>query len=765
MPEETPSASIADLTTLDQSVLSSAGSVGRYRLRQRLGEGGMGEVWLAEQTEPVRRQVALKVIKAGMDSAQVIARFAAERQALALMDHPAIARVFDGGVTPQGRPFFAMEYVRGEPITTYCDRHRLSTEDRLALFLELCEGVQHAHHKGIIHRDLKPSNVLVTIQGDRPAPKIIDFGVAKATARQLTDQVLLTELGTPIGTAEYMSPEQAEMGALDIDTRTDVYALGVTLYELLTGALPFASRELRAAGPTEIHRIIREKEPKRPSTRVTELALESAEAARNRDTEPRRLAGRLRGDLDWITMKALEKDRTRRYGSASEMAADIRRHLANEPVLAGPPSVFYRARKFWQRHRVGVAASAALLALFVALSVVTSIQAVRIARERDRANEEARAKEQIAGFMKQLFKVSDPSQARGSTVTAREILDEGLRTIDVTLGDQPALRAELTSEMGEVYDSLGLYVEAERLKRQAVALRRQALGPEHLKTLVDTRTLAALLDIRFGRHEEAAELLVPTLATAKRALGGDHDETLKIESALATALSGERREREAESLFLDVVDRRKRLSGADHPATLVALNNLSGLYHAQERYEDSARLDAEILEARRRTLGETHPQTIDAMNNLAYCLIALKRYDEARGVLERAIALGEKVWGVTHPQFGLLLHTRGELAAARGDLKAAEADLLRALQSYDRREYANYRPLALYELAQVEARLGKTDPAIGHLERALATGYRPSGSAPPFSEDPKLASLRAHPRFEALAAGAGEPTRTGRAPE
>ena len=751
MPEDTPSPSITERTTLEQAVVTSAGSMGRYRLLQRLGEGGMGEVWLAEQTEPVRRQVALKVIKAGMDSAQVVARFEAERQALALMDHAAIARVFDGGVTPQGRPFFAMEHVRGEPVTTYCDRHRLSTEDRLALFLELCEGVQHAHQKGIIHRDLKPSNILVTIQGDRPVPKIIDFGVAKATARQLTDQALLTELGAPIGTAEYMSPEQAEMGALDIDTRTDVYALGVTLYELLTGALPFASRELRAGGPTEIHRIIREKEPPRPSTRVTQLARESAEAARNRDTEPRRLAGRLRGDLDWITMKALEKDRTRRYGSASEMAADIRRHLAHQPVLAGPPRALYRARKFWQRHRVGVAASAALVLLFVAFSVVTSIQAVRIARERDRANEEARAKEQIAGFLKQLFQVSDPSQARGSTVTAREILDEGVRKIEVTLGDQPALRAELTSEMGEVYDSLGLYVEAVRLKRQALALRRQVLGPDHGKTLADTRMLAALLDIRFRRGQEAEGLLVPALAVAKRALGADHDETLKIESALATALSGQRRQEEAEPLFLDVLDRRRRAFGSDHPATLVALNNLSGLYHARERHEDSLRLDREILEARRRTLGEDHPQTIDALNNLAYSLTALKRHDEARAVLERAIGLGEKVWGVNHPQYGLLLHTRGELAAAMGDLAGAEPDLLRALQAYDQREYATYRPLALYELAQVSARLGKTEAALGFLERALDQGYAPTGSAPPFVEDPQLASLRAHPRFEALA--------------
>jgi eukaryotic-like serine/threonine-protein kinase len=363
-------------------------TIGPYRLLELVGEGGMGDVWLAEQTRPVHRRVALKVIKAGMDTAQVVTRFEAERQALALMDHPAIARVFDAGATAQGRPYFVMEYIRGESITGYASRHRLSIHDRIDLFLQVCEGVQHAHQKGIIHRDLKPSNVLVTLQDDRPVPKIIDFGVAKAMTRSLTERTLHTEFGALVGTPEYMSPEQAEMSDLDVDTRTDVYALGAILYELLTGALPFDGKALRVKPLDEVRRTIRELEPLRPSTRVTTLARTEPVS---RACDPATLARELRGDLDWITMKALEKDRTRRYGSASDLAADLRRHLANLPVLAGPPSTAYRIQKFVRRHRVGVAAAAGTLTLLIAFAVTMAFQAQRIARERDRANREAAA--------------------------------------------------------------------------------------------------------------------------------------------------------------------------------------------------------------------------------------------------------------------------------------------------------------------------------------------------------------------------------------
>jgi serine/threonine protein kinase len=368
-----------------ESSLRAANHIGPYRIVRKLGEGGMGTVFEAEQTEPVARRVALKLIKLGLDTEEVIARFNSERQALALMDHPNIARVLDAGSTPEGRPYFVMEYVKGIAVTNYCDSQRLDVRARLELFIKICEGVQHAHQKGIIHRDLKPSNVLVTLRDDELEPKIIDFGVAKATGRRLTDTPTHTGFGQVIGTPAYMSPEQAEMSALDIDTRADVYSLGVILYELLVGTLPFAPEQMRGLDFDEVRRRIREDAPPIPSTRTTTLGARGAEVAvSRRAANPAMLKRQLRGDLDWIVMKALEKDRTRRYPSASELASDIRRHLEDRPVQAGPPGGIYRLRKFVDRHRAAVVAVAAALLVLVGFTVTVTLQSIRLARERDR---------------------------------------------------------------------------------------------------------------------------------------------------------------------------------------------------------------------------------------------------------------------------------------------------------------------------------------------------------------------------------------------
>lgn len=386
--------------------LDTPDKIGPYRILGPLGEGGMGVVYLAEQTKPIHRRVALKIIKLGMDTKQVIARFEAEREALALMNHPNVAKVFDAGTTDLGRPYFVMEHVPGIPITDYCDKHRLTTAERLRLYIDVCNAVQHAHQKGIIHRDLKPSNVLVAVQDEKPVCKVIDFGVAKATQHRLTEQTLFTEQGQLIGTPGYMSPEQAEMTALDVDTRTDIYSLGVMLYELLAGALPFENKALLQGGLLEIQRIIREVEPAKPSTRLSSMGAKSATIAHKRNTEARTLVRQLRGELDWIAMKALEKDRTRRYDTASALASEIQRFLSNEPVLAGPPGAGYRLRKFVRRNRTAVSLVSAIFLLvlwfanFALRQAMTAIEQEKRAfrAERSADSERGKATDALAGL-------------------------------------------------------------------------------------------------------------------------------------------------------------------------------------------------------------------------------------------------------------------------------------------------------------------------------------------------------------------------------
>jgi hypothetical protein len=352
-------------------------AIGRYRLIEAIGEGGFGRVFRAEQREPVRREVALKIIKLGMDTRQVIARFEAERQALAMMDHPGIARVFDAGATANGRPYFVMELVRGVPITQFCDANRLRARERLELFIRVCGAVQHAHQKGVIHRDLKPSNILVTLHDGEPTPKVIDFGIAKATSARLTERTLYTEFRQFVGTPEYVSPEQAEMGGLDVDTRADVYSLGVLLYELLVGKTPFDPDQLRSGGFPALQRLIRESDPPRPSTRYSTLGAERSPIARNRGEDPDRFGRMLRGDLEWVVMRALEKSRSRRYQTAAALAEDVGRYLRDEPVEAGPPGAAYRLRKLAKRNRGALVAGGVGVAVVIAALVGTSVGLVR----------------------------------------------------------------------------------------------------------------------------------------------------------------------------------------------------------------------------------------------------------------------------------------------------------------------------------------------------------------------------------------------------
>jgi serine/threonine protein kinase/tetratricopeptide (TPR) repeat protein len=457
--------------------------IGRYKLLQQLGEGGCGVVYMAEQEEPVRRRVALKVIKLGMDTKSVIARFEAERQALALMDHPNIAKVLDAGATDTGRPFFVMELVRGIKITDYCDQNNLSTEQRLELFVQVCHAVQHAHQKGIIHRDLKPSNILVTLHDGVPVPKVIDFGVAKATSDQrLTDKTVFTAFEQFIGTPAYMSPEQAEMSGLDIDTRSDIYSLGVLLYELLTGGTPLDAGELLRSGMSEMRRKIRETEPPRPSTRLSTMhAADLTTIAKHRQAEAPRLIHLVRGDLDWIVMKCLEKDRARRYETANGLAADIERYVSSEPIAARPPSGFYRLQKMVRRNKAAFTAAAAIAVMLIVGVVVSTWQAVRATTEKRRADEQAAIATSITKYLQQMLGSIAPSSGKSFDYTVRQLLDDYAADLEKQLPKHPEVEAALQTTLGESYAVLGERDKAQKHLTRALELRRSAFGENHEK--------------------------------------------------------------------------------------------------------------------------------------------------------------------------------------------------------------------------------------------------------------------------------------------
>jgi len=763
--------------------------MGPYLLLRKLGEGGMGQVWLAQQSVPVKRQVALKLIRAGMYDDSVLQRFRSERQSLAIMDHPAIAKVFDAGATADGQPYFVMEYVRGLPITTYCDEKLLGMRQRLELFMKVCEGVQHAHQKAIIHRDLKPANILVVEVDGKPTPRIIDFGLAKALTPGKAGETTMTRLGGFVGTPGYMSPEQADSSIGDVDTRTDVYSLGVVLYALLTGFLPFDVEEMRNKSVVEMLRELREVDPPAPSTKVKTDSDLAAKHAERRAIATGQFVKMLRGDLDWITMKAIEKDRTRRYGSPSELAADIERYLQHEPVLARPASPVYRIQKYARRHWIGVSVASGLALLLIGFAGVQAVELRRITRERDRAN-------RITDFMTSMFNVSDPSQARGNTITAREILDKASNEIGTGLSKDPELQAQLMFVMGEVYKDLGLYPQALNLLRQATTTQRRVLGSENRDTLKTKNELAETLE-KSGQLPEAEELGRENAALAVRAFGAKDRQTLVAMTNLGIFLEDEGRFQEAERTLRDALGRAESALGADdivtrkarqdlalvltdmgnfteaervsraeleidratlgpdHPQTLDAMNNLAVAFADQGRLADAEQIERDMLSIQMRVHGPEHPDTLRSMDNLGARISDQGRYEEAEKMQSESLAIEKRILGTEHPQ------TLGNMAnlvnTYAGEHRYAEAEkLAEETIAIDRRVFGEDNPntaLDLYNLACVKAEEGRRDEALALLRQSVDHGMAPR-TAMGIADDEDLKPLRGDPRFEAIVAEA-----------
>jgi eukaryotic-like serine/threonine-protein kinase len=719
--------------TVDQPSPSESrpGTVlGHYHLLQKVGEGGMGEVWLAEQKEPVRRRVALKLVKGGMYTREVMARFESERQALALMDHPAIAKVFDAASTPQGAPYFVMEYVAGIPITAYCDNHRLSTRERLELFVHVCEGVQHAHQKAIIHRDLKPSNILVTEVDGQPAPKIIDFGVAKALAQRLTEQTMYTLVGTLVGTPDYMSPEQALSSGEDIDTRTDVYSLGVIFYELLAGVPPL---ELRKIALDEFMRRLREEDPPTPSAKVhTQNPATSAELARKRRTDPLALTKQMRGDLDSIALKALEKDRSRRYSSPSDFVADIGRYLRNEAVFAVPPSVGYRARKFARRHRAGLVTACAFALVLVVAATLTIRQSMR-------ANQEAAVAQAVNDFLQNdlLAQASAATQSGPSTkpdpdLKVRTALDRAAARIGGKFDRQPEVEGAIRDTIGQTYMDLGLYPDARKQLERALDLHRQMLGAKNPKTL---KTMSRLGRISFlqGRDTDAEALLGQSLEIQRRVLGPDHPDALYSMNNLATVYHSQGRYALAEALQSQNLEIRRRVLGPENPDTLYSMNSLANLYNAQGKHVQAEALHRQNLEIRRRVLGPEHPDTLQSMNNLASVYGDEGKYAQAEALDSEALGIMRHVLGPDHPATLISMHNLAEDYCYQGKYAQAEALLSQAL-AIQRRVLGREDPDNLElmsDLADVYAAQGRYTQAEALFNQTLETQRRVLGPEHP----------------------------------
>jgi serine/threonine protein kinase len=674
--------------------------IGRYKLLQQIGEGGCGVVYMAEQEEPVRRRVALKVIKPGMDTRSVIARFEAERQALAMMDHPGIAKVFDAGATESGRPYFVMELIRGIKITDYCDQNSLTTEERLKLFIQVCQAVQHAHQKGVIHRDIKPSNILVTTTSEGAAlPVVIDFGIAKATTNQrLTDKTVFTAFQMLIGTPAYMSPEQATLSNVDVDTRTDIYSLGVLLYELLTGRTPFETEALLKAGLDEIRRVIREDDPIRPSTRLSKMTrADLAAVARNRKLEPPRLIRAISGDLDCIALKALQRDPSCRYETANGMAVDVGRFLANEPIAARPPSRLYKFRKLASRNKLSFAAAGiVILTLIAALSVTTwSLGKEKRARKdaevaQDDANSqrkkaqagehnaliEAARNRQTTDFLKKMLQGVNPAVAVGrDTTILRQVLDQTVERMGKELTNQPAVEADLKLTIGEVYGGIGLYDKEEVLISSALALyRNSAPSSEQKQKIADALGALAGVHVWEKKYEEGEREAREALAIDPT-LTDDTMRKIVLDVRLGWILIRKDRSAEAEPMLRKALANGRRLVGDEseqlldvRAALATALNLLGQLAEAESLLRQSLKIGQQAYST-------NHPFVANDLYRLTLVLMKTKsKREEAEACIRKCVAMRRAIYSKDHPliEEGLVIMA-GLLRLQNKDSESAEA--------------------------------------------------------------------------------------------
>jgi eukaryotic-like serine/threonine-protein kinase len=759
--------------------------IGPYKLLRRLGEGGMGQVWLAEQTAPVRRQVALKLIRVGRSDDDLLQRFRSERQSLAMMDHPAIAKVFDAGATPDGQPYFVMEHVTGVSITKYCDDKCLTIRQRLELFFQVCEGVQHAHQKAIIHRDLKPANILVKEVDGKPIPRIIDFGLAKAVGSQISDETMMTRAGDWVGTPGYMSPEQAD-GSIDIDTRTDVYSLGVILYVLLTGDQPFDMSQWKNQPFYESMRRLREIDPLKPSTKIRKQdPVTLARWAQKRQNEPRMLVRQVSGDLDCIVLKALEKDRNRRYATPLELAADVDRYLRNAPVSAHPAGLTYRTRKYVGRHRVGVSVAAAGLVLLIGFAVAQAIELRKIRQQRDRAD-------RITQFMTGIFKVPNPSEARGNTVTAREILDRASQQIGDNLNRDPQLQAQLMETMAQTYTGLGLYgrsqdltehalaiqsslfgernretlasesylaqilraqghlPEAEKLLQNTIEAQRQVLGPKDPDTLASMDRLGYVY-ANEARHPDAEKVFRQTLNAERKILGPDDPQTLGTLNELAETLTPQGRYSEADQTYGELIAAQKRTLGPDHPATLLSMSHAAENLEEEGRLPEAEKLYSDVIAAQRRVLGPEHPQTLRAMTMLGLTLAKEGRYSEADEIQSQVIEIKTRVLGPTHNSTLQSMEMEALGLSREGRYADSEKMFRDVIETAGKTNQPATVAEAWYNFACTEAARGRTDEAFADLNHAIENGLISPGEV---SADPELKPLHGDPRFDDVVAKA-----------